>query len=148
MTLEYQKDIDKINEEDNFSDCPPTDYTSKNYDAFRFVFEDLSREMSFNPVYYIDPKRFLKTPAKTKCKSISISLYNTENNATSQFSNLLEQIGDRVYATIGTHLAFSELKKEDGICDTPNKDGHISHHFVKDFDYTNRFKIISKIENS
>lgn len=145
MTLEYQEDIDKIKKEDNSINCPPIDYTQKNYEAFRFVFEELSRETSFNPVYYINPKRFLKKPAKIKCKAISISLYNKKNNAINQFSNLLEQMGDTVYTTIGTHLAFSELKKEDGICDVPTKNGHISHYFVKDFDYKNHFTIIDKL---
>jgi hypothetical protein len=148
MTLEYQEDIDKINKEDNFSDCPPADYTSKNYDAFRFVFENIEHESNFKPLYHLNPPRIENAEAVIKCKSLAISLYTTLKSAKSMFEILTARRPEKMYKTIGTHLAFSELKEEDGICDIPNKDGHISHHFAKDFDYKNRFKIISKLQQS
>lgn len=146
MILEYQEDIDKIKQEGGFLDCPPSDYTPKNYDAFRFVFENIVHENNFKPLFHLNPPRIENAQAEIKCKSLAISLYNTLENAKSSFEKLISRRPEKIYKTIGIHLAFSKLKEEDGICDTPNKEGHISHHFVKNFDYQKRFKIIQDLK--
>ncbi len=147
MILEYQIEIDKIKEENKKVECPPSNYSSKKYNAFRFVFEDIKNKNNFKPVYYLNPSRIENADPALKCKSLAISLFDSLENAKAKFQKLTARRPAKMYKTIGTHLAFSELKEADGICDNSNNDGHISHYFVKGFDYQKRFAIIKKLAN-
>ncbi len=140
MDFQFAKDFKKLTIQ-----CPPSYYKPQNKVVYRWVFDDITDERNFQPVYYRDPKRSLKFSDKDKCQSLALSFFASEEQAKDRFDELKDKIGVKAYETLGTMLAETNINEHDGVNSEPEKTGHFSHHLTVGHQYETRFIIISKL---
>lgn len=139
MDFQFAEDFKKLTIQ-----CPPSLYKPQNRLAYRWVFDDINDLENFKPVYYKDPIRALRFSDETKCQSLALSFFGTEEQAKSRFDELKETIHN-AYKQLGTMVAESTINEQDGVNSEVDKRGHFSHHPVRNHQYEKRFVIISKL---
>lgn len=60
----------------------------------------------------------------------------------SRYNRLLERVGDNWVLQAGDCLAGGAIDEEMGVCDTPDRNSHISVHLFKGVDLFSKFGII------
>ncbi len=140
MNFQFLEDYKKLS-----IACPPKHYKAKNVLAFRWVFDDISDERNFQPVFYRNPPKYLGANNKEKCDGLALSFFVGEKEAKDRFYVLQNSIGNRIYKVLGTQIAQGMITKQDGVNGSPDKVGHFNHHPVVGHDYGNRFEIIAKL---
>lgn len=140
MDFQFAEDFKKLTIQ-----CPPNHYKPENRIAFRWVFDDINDAENFKPVFYKNPTRSRKFPEEAQCKSLALSLFATEKQAKDRFDFFKDSNGAKVYDTLGTMVAQSNINEQDGVNSEPDKTGHFSHHPVAGHQYEKRFVITSKL---
>ena len=87
----------------------------------------------------------MKFSDRDKCKSLALSFFASEEEAKGRFYALKDTNGVKVYKTLGTSVAETNINEKDGVNSEPDRTGHFSHHFVSEHQYDTRFIIISKL---
>lgn len=140
--LKYQEEINEV------GNCPADDFRSENRPAYHFVFEDETEaDQNFVP-------RIKKTPSSSTrknlsknnmlCKSYSLSMFRSRDEAINRRYRLIELYGDKM-RSLGDSLAFTELSPEDGIMDNPSGDGHYSFFPYEEADLEQKFDIVETL---
>lgn len=140
MDFQFAEDFKKLTIQ-----CPPSHYKPQNKRVYRWVFDEITDERNFQPVYYRDPKRSLKFSDKDKCKSLALSFFASEAQAKGRFNEFKDTNGAKVYKTLGTAVAEANIDEQDGVNSEPDRTGHFSHHLISGHEYEARFIIISKL---
>lgn len=84
--------------------CPPDDFKRRETIAFRWVFEDMGDEMNFLPQFFKDRGRFILKPDTEKCIAMGLSMFDSKQNAQSQF-DLLRRRFKQDIRWMGTHIS-------------------------------------------
>ncbi len=140
MTFLYETDLKGLPIE-----CPPADYQPMNTPAYRFIFEEIHNPDNFTPLFFKNPRRVNSMDDVHKCQALALSLFIEEAKARVRFQKFKQQMGNKVYKTIGSHLAVANITQKDGVNSTVNADGHFSNHPFVDCDYKIRFVNIGPI---
>ncbi len=136
MELSFKDLLEKVEK------CPPDNYKNLECEAFRWVFDDIENEDNFKPQGIKNPKR-LNTNNANYCAILALSFFNSEKKARSRFEMLLEQMGENAKKALGTKIAKGYLDLDDGIGEDANSSGHFNYHPKKDYNFTEKFEIIS-----
>ena len=140
MDFQFAEDFKKLTVK-----CPPNHYKPQNKLVYRWVFDDITDERNFQPEYHKNPKRCLKFSDKDKCRSLALSFFISEVQAKNRFSEIKDTNGVKIYKTLGTMVAETNINEKDGVNSEPERTGHFSHHLVSGHEYESRFIIISKL---
>jgi hypothetical protein len=149
MDYQFLEDFKKLSIQ-----CPPNHYKPRNMNVYRWVFDEISDENNFKPRWYILPdielektdqiKDFVKRDTKI-CAMLSLSMFETEEDAKNRFDYFLDTQGRKSYKRFGTHISKGEITEDDGVNEEPNNIGHFNHHPVNGRKYEKTFVIISKL---
>jgi hypothetical protein len=85
MRFKYQRMIESL------ANCPPVHYESREFIAYRFVFEDLTHQNNFLPVLEIKPKRINAQEFVTeqaKCLGYALSLFDSLEHAQRRYQQI------------------------------------------------------------
>jgi len=143
MNFKYKKQIEQLS-----TQCPPSNYKSKDISAFRFVFEaeNDKAKNNFLPVLIIKPKRQLKPDNDTvKCQGYALSLFDSQENAEKRYYKLRKR-NKNISKTLGDCLATGTIDKTDGVASEVDNNGHFSLHEFENTDLAAKFNIISTLE--
>lgn len=140
MKFKYAPDHDKLE-----TTCPPKKFKKKNIEAYRWVFDDIENPNNFIPVLFMNPKRFIKKGDIEKCQAMSLSMFDSLENSKKRFNFLKGTIGDKIYKSIGTHIARGNLTTKHGVNSKTDRRGHFSHHPAEGILYSDFFQIIEDL---
>jgi hypothetical protein len=145
MNFKYQKYLERL-----FVQCPPSDYTSQERIAFRFVFGPTHKNYknNFLPVLILKParqtgRRFKKD--SSKCQGYALSFFESLTNIKQRYLELKKD-NPNICEQIGTHIAQGLIEKEDGLVSPIDKKGHFSLHEFEGTQLENKFRIICPLE--
>ena len=146
MVFHYNKDHLTV-----ATNCPPLDYKPLNINAYRWVFHQ-NNNQNFQSQYEKDmkrknpPKRYNDMTDLEKCERMALSMFVSFERAENQFYFLRDEqnLQENAYLWLGESIAIGEILASDGVNEPKiNKFGHFNHHPALDFDYHNKFIIIS-----
>ena len=138
--FKYQKWLDELE-----TPCPSIDSEERESVAFRWVFTPVKQENNFKPQFFKNKQRFNTKPPDVKCKSMGLSLYDTEENAKKRFEELKELMSEKAYQRLGTNIAKGTLVPSDGVSGTINNKGHFTFFTYEKIDLALKFAIISDL---
>jgi hypothetical protein len=151
MRYHYQNDYERLT-----VDCPPKSYKPQKIFAFRWVFEQIEDERNFQSQYEKHmkspkpPKRYNDMGDLDKCEAMSLSMFNTLENAKKRFLFLKDEqphpMNENAFRFLGTHIAKGEIIETDGVNQEPDRKGHFNHHPFENFNYKTRFQIIEALK--
>ena len=140
MELKFQENYDTLKQL-----CPPKNYQAKQMtEVFRWVFEDINDERNFESQYHKNPKRFQLKSDKEKCQALALSMFYNKNGAKERFSELFDDMGSKIYQTIGNRIAKGIINEEDGVNGNIERLGHFNHHPALKTDYSKIFQILEE----
>lgn len=140
MKFKFQEDYNKLAEQ-----CPPKNYQPKQInEVFRWVFEDIEDERNFESQYHKNPKRFQLKSDYEKCQALALSMFDNKNGAKERFSELLDDMGSKIYKTIGNRISKGVITVESGVNGKIERLGHFNHHPALQTDYTQIFQILKE----
>jgi hypothetical protein len=142
MDFQFAEDFKKLTIQ-----CPPNHYKPQNKPVYRWVFDEITDERNFQPLFYRNPRKYSRkdTSDKEKCGGLALSLFTSEEKAKDRFYELKNTTCPIAYKVLGTGIAEATINEQDGVNEEPNNLGHFNHHPVVNHDYENRFTIISKL---
>ncbi len=140
MIFEYQNEYDKLD------DCPPKNYDAKDITkVFRWVFEDINDERNFKTQYHKNPKRFQVKSDLEVCKSLALSMFEDKKGAQERFEELCEDLGDKAYQILGSHLAQGKITATCGVNSKTERLSHFNHHPTSGIPSKSTFSIIDSL---
>ena len=122
------------------TECPPKTYHPINSDAYRYIFEDLSNENNFKPVYLITPQRLNdEKDLERQCQGFGLSLYFELEGAENQYAALLKR-NKNFHKIVGNKIALIKLTMTDGVASESNNHGnsHFTFHEYISVDLVNK----------
>ena len=125
--------------------CPSIDYKEKERVAYRWVFPPIEHASNFKPQFFKNKQRFNTKPPDVKCKSMGLSLYDTEENAKKRFDELKELMSVKAYQRLGKNIAKGTLAAADGVSGIINDKGHFTFFSYEKVDLVSKFAIISNL---
>ena len=125
----------------DFDECDLSSYSMQERNAFRWVFEPISDERNFIPLY----AKINYSGAKVVCKGFALSMYNEKDNAKKRFAELIADKPNS-YKKIGTHLSNGLLKTSDGMSNEYDSTGHFSLFEFENVDLRDSFEIVEQME--
>ncbi len=125
--------------------CPPNEYTEKNIEAFRWVFDDIQNAENFIPLAKKNPARILSMDDKSQCKAYSLSMFNSEDAARNRFQFLHKIMKDKAFKLLGTNIAKGNIEEMHGVNSNSDENGHFSHFHYESVDLTTIFRIIDNL---
>lgn len=138
MTLRYHNEIEQI------EDCPSDGFKNAKSIAFHFVFFT-EHNRNFLPAIKKTPSRKSLFKARGElCRSYSLSMFKKEEQARAFHAKLKEK-NENIGKQIGDYIAKSFLEENDGLMDSPRKDGHFSFFPYKNTDLSRKFTIVGKV---
>ena len=141
MQFKFQKDYDLLAQT-----CPPKGYLPQDLGlVYRWVYTPILDENNFKPQYHKKPKRFISKDDLTKCNALGLSFFNNFEGAIERFNELKTDIGESVYAAIGTHIAKGPISKQDGVNGKIERLGHFNHHPYTTARFEETFEIIQPL---
>lgn len=142
--FKYQEDMDAIKNEDN-CDCPAKELKAiVDFEAYRYVFEDINFKNNFLPQLKSDPSRFIDASGNKKCSYLSLSMYSELQNAKKRYTELANTFKN-FSKTVGTHIAKGVLDANDGLITNEDANTHFELYEFEDADLKSKFKILEKI---
>lgn len=132
---------------DDRENCPPAYYESREFTAYRFVFEEINDKNNFLPVLEIKPKRINSPEFATeqaKCLGYALSLFDSVENARRRYRQI-SRYNKNFYKTVGTHIAGGRIEKQDGVASPVDDNGHVSLHEFEHADLSSKFRVISEV---
>ncbi len=111
----------------NIANCPPSDYKPIDMICFRWVFEDKKHRNNFLPIFVINPQRMIDKADIEKCSGYALSFFDSVKNAKKRYLKLYERF-ENFDQSVGTHIAKTVIKPDDGVASPPNKIGHFNLH--------------------
>ena len=140
MNYKHQDELDAIEEM-----CPPSDFTNKDIEAFRWVFDEIENPENFKPLAKKNPARVLSMDDKSRCIAYSLSMFNSKQAAQSRFQFLLRTMNDKAYKLLGTKIAKGNIVEINGVSSNSDENGHFSHFQYESVDLTTIFKIVDNL---
>jgi hypothetical protein len=128
----------------SLANCPPSICTSKNIEAFRFVFSDINAERNFLPTYIISPVRRNSASNEGACAGYGLSFFNTLDNARRKYLSIIRS-HKNFSKNVGDCVAQGLLREEDGVMTDINEDGHFTLHEFEGTELRGRFTIVARI---
>jgi hypothetical protein len=141
MRFKYQRMIDSL------ENCPPAHYESREFTAYRFVFEDLTHQNNFLPVLEIKPKRINAQEFVTeqaKCLGYALSLFDSLEHAQRRHQQI-SRYNKNFYKKVGTHVAEGEIASTDGVASPVDENGHISLHEFEGVNLQPKFRVVVEV---
>ena len=85
MDFQFAEDFKKLTIQ-----CPPNHYKPQNKLVFRWVFDEITDERNFQPLFYRNPRKYSRkeTSDKEKCGGLALSLFTSEEQAKDRFYEL------------------------------------------------------------
>lgn len=136
MEFLYKKDIDAY----KIEQCPPSDAKPVSMLAWRWTFDPYT-DNCFSPLGKVNPKRILHPSTTDKCSCWGLSMYSTQHNAETVFSEL-EKNFKRARKTIGTHVSKGALDITDGVITEIENNGHFDFHPYIGVDIKLKFSVV------
>jgi hypothetical protein len=133
MNLKYQS---KISE---FENCHFDNFSEKDRQSFRWVFENINDERNFKPRFLLNA-----TIPQTLCIGWALSFFETQEKAKARLLRLTKG-KELIFKKLGTHIAIGQLNKNDGVSDSSNEEGHFSHFEYEGINLEPKFAIIEKV---
>ena len=125
MELKHKYFIEK------FHKCEIVNCTTRNREAFRWVFQLIDDERNFIPRYL---HSCYHEAEKNNCVGYALSMFDSEEQAIARL-NILSKGRKDLYKKLGTHIAKGTLTINDGISNNSSIDSDTSGHFSF-FEYT------------
>ena len=125
----------------DFDDCNFSTLISQERQGYRWVFEPLSDERNFIPLY-AKPNY---TGSKSLCIGYALSMFKDKEDAKARFAELIAG-KPNCYKKIGTHLSGGLLKISDGKSNDCDSKGHFSLFEFEDVDLKMSFQITEQLE--
>jgi len=137
--LKYSEELEGL-----YEICPPENYQSKNITAFRWVYDDINDDENFKPLAKRNPQRLLSLEDKMKCKSYSLSMFNSKDTAVKRFEFFKRKLKKKANK-LGTNIAEGNILEEHGVNSEIEGNGHFSHFMHNNSNYASIFNIIDKL---
>src|SRR4051794_32596037 len=98
-----------------FTNCPPATCSEKDCEAFRFVFDESTPEISFLPVLIVEEREAQPNsrPRKKVCKGYGLSFFSSEEKAQAKFISL-QKTSPQIHKRYGSFIAKVEITKDHG----------------------------------
>jgi hypothetical protein len=111
MIFRFQEDYDTLKEP-----CPPKHHKTRDMkEVYRWTFETIGDNRNFQSQYHKNPKRFQQKSDIIKCQALGLSCFDNLEGAKERFSELFDDIGEKVYQMMGNKIAKGSLLKTDGV---------------------------------
>ncbi|MEQ8524352.1 hypothetical protein [Gracilimonas sp.] len=130
MELKYEQEVDH---------CNLDDYSPKDREAFRWVFDDINHPNNFLPPIKITPER-----DKRDCGLWAVSFFDTIEQAKSRFKEITKD-KTYLYKKLGQNVANGNLSVDDGISCDSNEQGHFDLHEYVGVDLSSKFAIVDSL---
>jgi hypothetical protein len=138
--FKYQTYFEKLT-----TPCPPINYTAENRAAFRWIFDKITDDENYKPVYFKNPKRFNDKSDEERCMAMGLSFFDTLQTAEHRFGQLKKRLGQETYKILGSQIAGGQIQKSDGVNSSVDKNGHFTHHPSSDFKFFEKIIIIKQL---
>ncbi|MCT3758326.1 hypothetical protein HZQ19_01250 [Elizabethkingia anophelis] len=126
------------------SNCPPSDYTPKNTECYRWVFADINDERNFQSQAHKNPKGLNDKSDFGKCEYFALS-FHASYELNKKHYEILKKRFKNIPKNIGTHLAKGKIASNDGIGSEIDELSHFNFHFIVENNFCNKFEIIEEL---
>ena len=143
MQLKYEAIIYAL------ENCPPTHYASREFIAYRFVFENLANRNNFLPVLQVNPRRSIAPQFagdQAKCLGYALSLFDSLAHAQKRYRQI-SQYNKNFHKTVGTYIAAGQIGLTDGVVSPVDEHGHITLHEFEQTKLASKFQIVAEADH-